>query len=192
MAANQPDIELTSAPAPLRVSPSSTLSSDSSASATPSTAASISTFGHAQVKPLPPTPGANPSRSPSPTAASSQVNASQNALPSGPSLSPNPSLSTTLRAFSPNPTLAFRSTQGTATSGGTASSVTERLFQRPWIQPTIGVVTLIVTLIALFVYNHRSFIMAKWTEENDMLQACAQLLQVDPDLKSNQDKYLLK
>ena len=46
------------------------------------------------------------------------------------------------------------------------------------MQPTIGVTTLLITLIALFVYSHRSFVMAKWTEGNDMLQACAQLVEV--------------
>ncbi|KAL8678109.1 MAG: hypothetical protein Q9186_005515 [Xanthomendoza sp. 1 TL-2023] len=57
-------------------------------------------------------------------------------------------------------------------------SVVQRLFERSWIQPTIGITTLLVTLIALFVYSHRSFVMAKWTEENDMLQACAQLIEI--------------
>ncbi|KAL9598995.1 MAG: hypothetical protein Q9219_004109 [cf. Caloplaca sp. 3 TL-2023] len=56
-------------------------------------------------------------------------------------------------------------------------SIAQRVFDRSWIQPAIGLTTLLVTLIALFVYSHRTFVMAKWTEENDMLQACAQLIQ---------------
>lgn len=36
-------------------------------------------------------------------------------------------------------------------------SITQRLFEKSWIQPTIGITTLLVTLIALFVYSHRSF-----------------------------------
>lgn len=57
-------------------------------------------------------------------------------------------------------------------------SVIQRAFDKSWVQPTIGLTTLLITLIALFVYSHRSFVIAKWTEENDMLQACAQLVQV--------------
>lgn len=57
-------------------------------------------------------------------------------------------------------------------------SMLQRLFDRSWVQPAIGLTTLLITLIALFVYSHRSFVMAKWTEKNDILQACAQLIQV--------------
>ncbi|KAL8692996.1 MAG: hypothetical protein Q9218_002085 [Villophora microphyllina] len=57
-------------------------------------------------------------------------------------------------------------------------SIIQRLLERNWVQPAIGLTTLLITLIALFVYSHRSFVMAKWTEKNDMLQACAQLIQV--------------
>lgn len=57
-------------------------------------------------------------------------------------------------------------------------SIVQRLFDRSWVQPAIGLTTLLITLIALFVYSHRSFVMAKWTEKNDILQACAQLVQV--------------
>ncbi|KAL8771243.1 MAG: hypothetical protein Q9194_004936 [Teloschistes cf. exilis] len=56
-------------------------------------------------------------------------------------------------------------------------SMLQRLFDRSWVQPAIGLTTLLITLIALFVYSHRSFVMAKWTEKNDILQACAQLIQ---------------
>lgn len=62
--------------------------------------------------------------------------------------------------------------------GNQRRSITQRLFEKSWIQSTIGITTLLVTLIALFVYSHRGFVMAKWTEENDMLQACAQLIDV--------------
>ncbi|KAI4221221.1 MAG: hypothetical protein L6R36_007052 [Xanthoria steineri] len=65
--------------------------------------------------------------------------------------------------------------------GNQRRSITQRLFEKSWIQSTIGITTLLVTLIALFVYSHRGFVMAKWTEENDMLQACAQLI----DVRSN-------
>lgn len=57
-------------------------------------------------------------------------------------------------------------------------SLVQRMFDRSWVQPTIGLTTLLITLIALFVYSHRAFVMAKWTERNDMLQACAELVQV--------------
>ncbi|KAL9021018.1 MAG: hypothetical protein Q9185_001774 [Variospora sp. 1 TL-2023] len=56
-------------------------------------------------------------------------------------------------------------------------SLVQRMFDRSWVQPTIGLTTLLITLIALFVYSHRAFVMAKWTERNDMLQACAELVQ---------------
>lgn len=69
-----------------------------------------------------------------------------------------------------------------ATTSG-SRSLLRRIFDRPWVQPTIGLTTLLITLIALFVYSHRAFVMAAWTEKNDMLQACAQLAQVCPSLE---------
>lgn len=95
-------------------------------------------------------------------------------------LTSEPSLSATLGNWSPSSTI-FSSSQNHSdpTEGeNKRQSITQRLFERSWIQPTIGITTLLVTLIALFVYSHRSFVMAKWTEENDMLQACAQLIDV--------------
>lgn len=70
----------------------------------------------------------------------------------------------------------YFSNNPTSTTKG--RSTLQQAFDKSWVQPTIGLTTLLVTLIALFVYSHRSFVMAKWTEKNDMLQACAQLVQV--------------
>lgn len=92
--------------------------------------------------------------------------------------SPNLSASTTWEnpdggqvCFSP---LAHNSD---ATTSG-SRSLLRRIFDRPWVQPTIALTKLLITLIALFVYSHRVFVMAEWTEKNDMLQACAQLARV--------------
>lgn len=97
-------------------------------------------------------------------------------------LSEEHSLTATLGNWSRSPTFFSPSSEDPSASSKGLSrrqSIVQRLFERSWIQPTIGVTTLLVTLIALFVYSHRTFVMAKWTEKNDMLQACAQLIQVD-------------
>ena len=97
--------------------------------------------------------------------------------PSDPNI---PTPSTTWGSLSESPTCIASSTNDSYPNAGSSEtqSIVQRVFDRSWIQPAIGLTTLLVTLIALFVYSHRSFVMAKWTEENDMLQACAQLIQV--------------
>ncbi len=91
-----------------------------------------------------------------------------------------PSLSATLRNWSPSPTISSLSQNHLDLNQeeNKPPSMIQRLFGGSWMQPTIGVTTLLITLIALFVYSHRSFVMAKWTERNDMLQACSQLIEV--------------
>lgn len=93
---------------------------------------------------------------------------------------PTPSPSNTWGHLSGDSTCCSSLTRNptSETEAPESPSIMQRFFDRAWIQPAIGLTTLLVTLIALFVYSHRSFVMAKWTEENDMLQACAQLIQV--------------
>lgn len=97
---------------------------------------------------------------------------------------PTPSPSNTWGALSGDSTCYSSSTRSFSSETNTSkkSSIMQRFFDRAWIQPAIGLTTLLITLIALFVYSHRSFVMAKWTEENDMLQACAQLIQDRPNI----------
>lgn len=63
----------------------------------------------------------------------------------------------------------FSPTAHDADSRISKRSVIQRVFDKSWIQPTIGLTTLLITLIALFVYSHRGFVTAKWTEKNDLL-----------------------
>ncbi len=50
--------------------------------------------------------------------------------------------------------------------------------KRGWFQSTLGISSLIVSLVSLFVYGLRSYEMARWSERNDYLQMCAGLIQV--------------
>ncbi|KAL8727532.1 MAG: hypothetical protein Q9181_005680 [Wetmoreana brouardii] len=111
---------------------------------------------------------------------SSPVIQQEHAGTTRPYITSGPSTSVTLANWSPSPTspTSFSPLPGSPAEDDKATeghSIVQRLFDRSWVQPSIGLTTLLITLIALFVYSHRSFVMAKWTEENDMLQACAQL-----------------
>ena len=50
--------------------------------------------------------------------------------------------------------------------------------KRSWFQSTLGISSLIFTMISLFIYGLRSYEMAKWSERNDLMQMCAGLIQV--------------
>ena len=54
------------------------------------------------------------------------------------------------------------------------------VFTRNWFQSMLGISSLVVTMLSLFIYGLRSYEMAKWSERNDLLQMCAGLIQVDP------------
>ena len=51
---------------------------------------------------------------------------------------------------------------------------------RGWFQSTLGITSLVVTMVSLFLYGIRSYQMARWSERNDLMQMCASLIQVIP------------
>lgn len=50
--------------------------------------------------------------------------------------------------------------------------------KRSWFQSILGISSLLVAMVSLFVYGLRSYEMAKWSLYNDLLQTCAGLIQV--------------
>jgi hypothetical protein len=50
--------------------------------------------------------------------------------------------------------------------------------KRGWFQSILGITSLLMAMVSLFVYGHRSYEMARWSERNDLLQMCAGLIQV--------------
>lgn len=52
------------------------------------------------------------------------------------------------------------------------------IYQRSWLQNTMGSTMLTATLIGLFIYQRRSYRIAVWAAENDFMQSCIGLAQV--------------
>ncbi len=50
--------------------------------------------------------------------------------------------------------------------------------KRGWFHSILGISSLLVAMVSLFVYGLRSYEMARWSERNDLLQMCAGLIQV--------------
>lgn len=110
------------------------------------------------------------------TSTSSTAPPDQTSCGPSPGISPNPSLSPTLCNTNTFSMLA-PSMIGQPTTATDQNR--PRRFRRPSIQELIGLISLLVACIGLFVYSHRSFVMAKWTAYNDLLTTCAQLKQVE-------------
>lgn len=51
--------------------------------------------------------------------------------------------------------------------------------QRSWLQITMGTAMLAVTLIGLFIYQHRSYNTAIWDAKSDLMQSRIGLTQCD-------------
>ncbi len=50
--------------------------------------------------------------------------------------------------------------------------------KRGWFHSILGISSLLVVMVSLFVYGLRFYEMARWFERNDLLQMCAGLIQV--------------
>ena len=51
---------------------------------------------------------------------------------------------------------------------------------RSWFRSSIGITSLIVTMVSVFFYGIRSYQIARWSERNDFLEMCATVIQVFP------------
>ncbi|MCJ1266897.1 hypothetical protein MMC22_006782 [Lobaria immixta] len=64
------------------------------------------------------------------------------------------------------------------------STMKNRILQRSWLQNTMGSTMLAATLIGLFIYQRRSYRIAIWAAENDYLQSCIGLAQLNQTLSA--------
>lgn len=78
------------------------------------------------------------------------------------------------------PTQASQEQHSSAGPGISWSTLNRWVSERSWFHSTLGITSLMLTTISVFVYGLRSYEMARWSERNDLLQMCAGLIQVLP------------
>jgi hypothetical protein len=56
-----------------------------------------------------------------------------------------------------------------------------------WLQSILGIMTLVLGLVSILVYNVRSYRLAIWTARNDEIQACTGMIQVSQCCEAKND-----